>query len=1012
MKAYNAGADVTDWAAVYNNSEATVEQMQAAVTALNTATYNAHLAKASDDDPRDITEWVLTNPDFSIGDISGWETNYVSGQQANNIGYQANNIYTNGDAYLNKFIEAWRSNNNPILDGYLRQTVSDMPEGKYMLECDAIAVNQGNASATTTGALLFITADGSDYTASLSTGNGTPQHFSTQFLFTGDGDIIFGLKTVSATCNWIAADNFKVTFYGIDLSAYETQLATEVNTFNGVKESLDSDVKTALQALVDALNTTYTSSKTYAAAIANMQTINAYAAAVAAAKAADADATYDNVTGSEQTALTTAIADTPTYSDYTTYAAKTTALTTATSAFTAAANNYDALVREIAKAKALGIPDATANGYAATSETTAATALTNTQNLMVDEYNYVATNFGSAVNLGTWNQSDNAGSMTSQHWDGTNTSSYLEQGGGDLAYNLNSWTVTYDQNLSLPAGNYIFKVAGRTAADHVTINLNVTDVTDSANPVLLGTVNDFPKGDTGLGINKNGATSFDADDEAGFANNGNGRGWQWRYVKFTLANPATVKVEVRAVADAQYRWMSFCNATVQTDDADNVAIMEALVALNNAKTAATLTQHTNVGTGVFQLEATNDASLWNAYTTAKTNAENFTLTSSSTTSDVTALTTALTSAQTNYNNNQVINPADASTRYNLIVATSGHAKNGNAVIIIPGTDSENNPTGYALNANFAPNAALTQAMTFTQVSGNTYNISFNTSEGTTYLTYGTNNGSAAGWSDSQIQATTDATKKGEFLIAPTTTANVFNIKNTLTNSTIACQAGGNIYTEGGNADFSLAEASEASVTVAAKAGKYGTVIFPFTPDVSTGFDDITFYSCAEVSGDKVQMEEVATPAANVPYLIKNNNGISDFSKELTGWGTAAADSYSTGLLTGVYTDATIEASVDATDTEAGAYRYVLQTQNDTQAFYKVSSDFTATAYKAFLTVEQAATGSGDVKAFYLDFGGEDGINAIATEETQNATIYNIAGQRVQKAQKGIYIVNGKKVAVK
>ena len=41
----------------------------------------------------------------------------------------------------------------------------------------------------------------------------------------------------------------------------------------------------------------------------------------------------------------------------------------------------------------------------------------------------------------------------------------------------------------------------------------------------------------------------------------------------------------------------------------------------------------------------------------------------------------------------------------------------------------------------------------------------------------------------------------------------------------------------------------------------------------------------------------------------------------------------------------------------------------------------------------------------------DGINAVSAAD-QNAVIYNLAGQKVMKAQKGLYIVNGKKVLMK
>ena len=40
-----------------------------------------------------------------------------------------------------------------------------------------------------------------------------------------------------------------------------------------------------------------------------------------------------------------------------------------------------------------------------------------------------------------------------------------------------------------------------------------------------------------------------------------------------------------------------------------------------------------------------------------------------------------------------------------------------------------------------------------------------------------------------------------------------------------------------------------------------------------------------------------------------------------------------------------------------------------------------------------------------------GINAVKTE-TENGNIYNLQGQKVQKAQKGLYIINGKKVVIK
>jgi hypothetical protein len=63
--------------------------------------------------------------------------------------------------------------------------------------------------------------------------------------------------------------------------------------------------------------------------------------------------------------------------------------------------------------------------------------------------------------------------------------------------------------------------------------------------------------------------------------------------------------------------------------------------------------------------------------------------------------------------------------------------------------------------------------------------------------------------------------------------------------------------------------------------------------------------------------------------------------------------------------------------------------------------------KAYMAVKPGSE-SHPVKGFALnDF--VDGIQAVETTEKENNAIYNLAGQRVSKMQKGLYIVNGKKL---
>lgn len=60
----------------------------------------------------------------------------------------------------------------------------------------------------------------------------------------------------------------------------------------------------------------------------------------------------------------------------------------------------------------------------------------------------------------------------------------------------------------------------------------------------------------------------------------------------------------------------------------------------------------------------------------------------------------------------------------------------------------------------------------------------------------------------------------------------------------------------------------------------------------------------------------------------------------------------------------------------------------------------------------APTGLGDIRWTITFTNAATGIQTVKAENLENATIYTIGGQRVEKAQKGLYIINGKKVVVK
>jgi hypothetical protein len=77
-------------------------------------------------------------------------------------------------------------------------------------------------------------------------------------------------------------------------------------------------------------------------------------------------------------------------------------------------------------------------------------------------------------------------------------------------------------------------------------------------------------------------------------------------------------------------------------------------------------------------------------------------------------------------------------------------------------------------------------------------------------------------------------------------------------------------------------------------------------------------------------------------------------------------------------------------------------------FYLANEDTKIPAGKAYLAVDNYPYI--DVKAFYFAEEGETAIeNVNVNGNGNNGAIFNIAGQKLSKLQKGINIVNGKKV---
>ena len=301
---------------------------------------------------------------------------------------------------------------------------------------------------------------------------------------------------------------------------------------------------------------------------------NQWAALVAEANAAKANTANANVTGNELTALNAAIADEPDGSSKANYIEKIDALQAALQAFNAAAPSYDKYVAYKNETVTLFGSD-----LDVAAPTTAAEATTAVQNLNIAQYNKVAEDYKFSLtskigDFSTWTGTatlgadrtpDTPNSLDWEHWSGV-THPYYEQC-ADGWSNDGGWTIKYEKTCTLPAGDYVIKVAARSSAG-VTSKVTCSALADVEISLPCA-------GNNTRGINTSGEASWNEGDtfiSTGGKNptvGGTGAGWQWRFLPFTLDAETEVTMTFYAEANGAYQWMSIADGELLS--AENVA---------------------------------------------------------------------------------------------------------------------------------------------------------------------------------------------------------------------------------------------------------------------------------------------------------------------------------------------------------------------------------------------------------------------------------------------------------
>ena len=190
---------------------------------------------------------------------------------------------------------------------------------------------------------------------------------------------------------------------------------------------------------------------------------------------------------------------------------------------------------------------------------------------------------------------------------------------------------------------------------------------------------------------------------------------------------------------------------------------------------------------------------------------------------------------------------------------------------------------------------------------------------------------------------------------------------------------------------------ETTVSKTITAAGWATYCSPYALNFSGTIANLTAaYIITGNTGNTLELTPVTTTvAANTGLLLQGSAGTVTIPVAASG-----TDYSTTNKLVGVTASQTLDA-------KGG---YVLMNGASGVGFYKNSNNFTLGANTAYLPESSVST----AREFFLL--GDDTVTSIDEEmsvkNADDADIYDMQGRRVAQPQKGLYIMNGKKVVIK
>ncbi len=195
---------------------------------------------------------AIVNPAYDDR-TNGWTNNFA--QQMGTGGYMAANG-TNGETYegIWDFMESWTGTPGHLDNGKTYQRIKKLPAGTYTLTAYILATQQNLAGAglssidALTGVNMYAIADNVTLKSStVKTENNVAKKQTLNFATKGEGDVEIGVMIENTNCNWVAFDNWTLTFVQKEINFNAFQIALQQTVDANKSNYNDADCQKAVK---------------------------------------------------------------------------------------------------------------------------------------------------------------------------------------------------------------------------------------------------------------------------------------------------------------------------------------------------------------------------------------------------------------------------------------------------------------------------------------------------------------------------------------------------------------------------------------------------------------------------------------------------------------------------------------------------------------------------------------------------------------------------------------------